>query len=88
MQAGLSSEDARLVDEIFAHPTSHNIEWRRVRALLERIGEFEEEHNGKWKGQVNGVSFHFGEQHGKDVPVEEVERLRHVLADAGLTPGR
>ncbi len=49
MTAGLDSEHRDTLERIFSHPSSGNIEWRQVRALLESVGTATEEHNGKLK---------------------------------------
>jgi hypothetical protein len=43
----LDSEHRDTLKRIFSHPSSGNIEWRQVRALLVAVGTATEENNGK-----------------------------------------
>ncbi|HTZ27611.1 MAG TPA: hypothetical protein VMC83_26675 [Streptosporangiaceae bacterium] len=72
--------------EIFQHPTSHNIEWRAVRSLLGAVGSVTEQHDGKLAITVGSQTefFHPGGQ--KDVDVQTVVDLRHLLGTAGFGP--
>ena len=47
MTAEVSAAHRKTLEEIFGHPSSANIEWRRVRSLLEALGAATEERNGK-----------------------------------------
>ena len=49
MTKELDNEQRDTLKRIFSHPSSGNIEWRQVRALLEAVGTATEEHNGKLK---------------------------------------
>jgi hypothetical protein len=44
----LGSHHLATAEKILAHPTSHNLEWRDVTALLKEIGSIEEEANGRF----------------------------------------
>ncbi len=71
----------KIIDKIFAHPTSHNIEWRELIAALKSIGSVEEVSNGKYHFTHNGRTLTFDEPGAKDVSEEEILRLRRFLND-------
>ena len=41
--------------QIFAHPLSHNIEWRAARSLLEAVGTVTARHDGKVAIEIGSV---------------------------------
>ena len=49
MTTNLDCERHNTLEKIFSHPSSGNVEWRQVRALLEGVGTVTEEHNGRLK---------------------------------------
>lgn len=71
---------------IFAHPTSANIEWRKVLSLLEAVGSVDEEHNGKFKVTVGPETEVLERPLHKDVDKQMVVDLRRMLTEAGLAP--
>ena len=82
----LTSRHRDTVEEIFAHPTSHNIEWRHVIPLLEHVGEVTEEHNGKVKVTLGPETEVFHRPRDKDIDVQMVVDLRRMLTNAGYNP--
>ena len=91
--ASLTGSHLRTYDRIFQHPISHNLEWRDVRAMLGRIGQLEEEHNGNLKVTRNGQVIVLHPPRTKDVAeMDEIMTLRHFLehseAAAPDTPER
>ena len=82
----LTSRHRDTVDEIFRHPTSHNIEWRHVISLLEHVGEVSEEHNGKVKVTLGPETETFHRPRHKDIDVQMVVDLRRMLTNAGYNP--
>jgi hypothetical protein len=74
------------LERIFSHPTSANIEWRQVLALLEAVGSVTEEHNGNFKVTLGGETEVLRPPRGKDVDKQMVVDLRRMLASAGLAP--
>ncbi len=86
MATHLNNHHRRTVEEIFAHPTSANIEWRDVLSLLEAVGTVEEEHNGKFKVALGPEAEVIHPPHGKDIDKGLVADLRRMLAEAGLAP--
>jgi hypothetical protein len=86
LTADLTGEHHDTLERIFRHPTSGNIEWRQVRALLEAVGTATEEHNGKLKVTVGGETEVLQPPRGKDVDQETIAELRRLLRRAGLAP--
>jgi hypothetical protein len=76
----LAGSHLRTYNSIFRHPVAHNLEWREVRALLERLGQVAEEPNGNLKVSRNGQTLVLRPPRTKDVAeIEEVMSLRHFL---------
>lgn len=72
--------------QIFQHPTSHNIEWRPVLSLLGAVGSVTEQHDGKVVITVGSQTEFFHPAGKKDVDVQTVVDLRHLLGTAGFGP--
>jgi hypothetical protein len=75
----LDSEQRRTLEQIVDHRSGANIEWRQVRALLEALGTVTEEHNGKVRVTIGGVSEVFQPPREKDVDEELLSDLRRML---------
>jgi hypothetical protein len=88
MNAGLSPRHGDTVEQIFSHPSSGNIEWREVRALLESIGAAHEEHNGKFKVTLGGETEVLVAPQAKDIDQQMIVDLRRMLKRAGYAPDR
>ncbi len=86
MTTHLNNHHRRTVEEIFAHPTSANIEWHDVVSLLEAVGEVTEEHNGKLKVSLGPETEVIHPPRGKDVDKGLVADLRRMLTEAGFAP--
>ena len=80
MNGSLDSEKRKTLEQIVDHRSGANIEWRQVRALLEALGRVTEEHNGKVKVTIGGVSEIFQPPREKDVDEELLSDLRRLLA--------
>jgi hypothetical protein len=76
----LDNEQRKTLEQIVDHRSGANIEWRHVRALLEALGTVTEEHNGKVRVTVDGVSEVFERPREKDVDEELLSDLRRLLA--------
>jgi len=76
----LDNEQRKTLEQIVDHRSGANIEWRHVRALLEALGTVTEEHNGKVRVTVDGVSEVFEPPREKDVDEELLSDLRRMLA--------
>ena len=78
--APLTGSHLRAYKAIFQHPVSHNLEWRSVRSLLEKLGHVAEEPNGNLKVTRNGQTLVLHPPRTKDVAeTEELMALRHFL---------
>ena len=88
MDEGLNPRHGDTVEQIFSHPSSGNIEWRRVLALLESIGAADEEHNGKFKVTLGGETEVLVAPRGKDVDQRMIVDLLRMLKRAGYAPER
>src|SRR5580658_507167 len=76
----LTGSHLRTYRTIFQHPISHNLEWRAVRALLEKLGRVDEEPNGNLKVIRNGQALVLHPPRSKEVAEEhELMALRHFL---------
>ena len=82
----LDSHHRKTVEQIFAHPTSHNIQWHDVLSLLKAAGEAEEVHDGRYKVTLGGETQTFDAPKGHDVDTQQVVDLRRMLKGAGLEP--
>ena len=76
----LDNEQRKTLEEIVDDRSGANIEWRQVRALLEALGTVTEEHNGKVRVTIGGVSEVFQPPREKDVDEELLSDLRRMLA--------
>ena len=79
----LSNHHRTTLRQILQHPVSHNIEWRSVVSLLEAVGSVTEHHDGKLAVTVGSQTVFLDRPPGKDVSVETVADLRHLLTVAG-----
>jgi hypothetical protein len=86
LTADLDSEHRNTLRRIFGHPSSGNIEWRQVRALLEAVGTATEEHNGRLRVIVGDETEVLQPPHGKDIDQQMIVDLRRMLSRAGLAP--
>jgi hypothetical protein len=80
---GLNADHRRTLAKIFEHPPSENVEWRRVRSLLEALGAATQEPNGKLRVELYGEVEVFDPPRGKDVDKQMLVDLRHMLSHAG-----
>ncbi len=71
---------------IFQHPTSHNIEWADVASLLAAVGSIVEHRDGKFEVRVGSDVRYLDRPKHKDIDVQLIVDLRHMLTDAGYRP--
>ena len=81
----LDSEHRNTVEQIFHRPSSGNVEWRRVRSLLEAVASSVEEDGGNVRVTLGGETETFRRPHGKDVDQQMLVDLRRMLSRAGIT---
>ncbi len=83
----LSGRHRDTIAQIFAHPTSHNIEWHAVVSLLDAVGTtVNTSHDGKIDVTVGTEKYFFEPPRSKDVEEQTVLDLRHLLEAAGYQP--
>jgi hypothetical protein len=82
----LDAEHRDTVEQIFARRSSGNVEWRRVRSLLDAVATVTEEHNGKLRVSLGGEIEVLVPPHGKDVDTQMLVDLRRMVTSAGITP--
>jgi len=78
----LNSDHRDVMKQLFAVPASENIEWRKVRSLLEALGSVTEEHNGKLKVELGGEVEVLQPPRGKDIDRQMIVDLRRMLSHA------
>lgn len=74
------------LQQIFEHPTSHNIEWHAVTSLLQTVGTVSTRHDGKLVVKLGDELEFLDPPVGKDVDDQMVTDLRRMLASAGYNP--
>jgi hypothetical protein len=84
--AEVSAAHRKTLEEIFGHPSSANIEWRRVRSLLEALGAATEERNGKLRITLGAETEVLQPPRGKDIDRQLIVDLRRMLGRAGFVP--
>jgi hypothetical protein len=82
----LSNRHRDALGKIFDRPSSGNVEWQEVLALLEAVGDVVEESNGRYRVTLGAETEVFDRPHGKDVDVQVLVDLRRMLRNAGLEP--
>ncbi len=87
MTGHLDAEHRNTVEQIYNRPSSSNVEWRRVRSLLEAVGTVVEEHDGRLRVTLGDETETFDRPHGKDVGEQMLVDLRRMLTGAGVTEG-
>jgi len=82
----LDAEHRTTVEQIFARPSSSNVEWRRVDSLIRAVATEVEDDGGKVQVTVAGETEVFERPSGKDVDTQMLVDLRRMLSRAGVTP--
>ena len=85
MHAGLTSHHRDTLKQIFARPSSGNVEWQRVLTLLEAIGATTRHRDGKLEVAIGSEKEILQPPHGKDVDVQMLVDLRRMLTTAGFS---
>ncbi len=86
INAQIHGHNRAVLGRTFHHPTSHNPERRAVIAFVRRIGSAEEKRDERWGFTLAGRSATFLSPRDKDMDPREVEHLRHLMQDTGLSP--
>ena len=79
----MNTEHRRTLEMITGHRGTRNVEWHRVRSLLEAVGTVRDEHNGKLEVTVGRERLVFQPPHGKDVDEQTLVDIRRLLERAG-----
>jgi hypothetical protein len=82
----IDADQRRVVEQIFARPSSGNVEWRHVRSLLDAVADVTEEHNGRLRVTLGDETEVLDPPHGKDVDAQMLVDLRRMLTRAGIEP--
>lgn len=82
----LDAHHRKTVEKLFAHPTSHNIQWHDVLSLLEGVAEVAEVHEGRYRVTLGTETETFTAPRGHDIDTQMVVDLRRMLKGAGITP--
>ena len=81
----VSTSHRRTLEEIFRHPQAHNLEWRRVVALIAEIGDVDKKPDNEFVFKVAGKRHAMRRPHHKDLTGDEMIELRHFLTQAGVS---
>jgi hypothetical protein len=73
------------LEEIFRHPQAHNLEWRRVVALVAEIGAVEEKPDNEFVFEIAGKRHVMHRPHHKDLTSDGLIELRRFLTLAGVS---
>ena len=76
MKFKLGHAHRNVYDAIMRRPSSHNINWRDVRAMLSVIADVTEEANGSLKVRLNGKSLLLHPAHHKEIGTDD--QLGHL----------
>jgi hypothetical protein len=82
----LSGHHRATAERLFAHPTSHNVEWHDVMSLLSHVGTVVEEHNHRYIVTIGDETETFDRPQHDDVDTQQIVDLRRMLTNAGITP--
>jgi hypothetical protein len=82
----LSNHHRSTLREIFDHQSTGNVEWRKVRSLLEAVGTVEQEHDGKLKVTLGPETEVLHMPRHKELDRQTVVDLRRMLTGAGFGP--
>ena len=76
----------KVLQALFAHPVSHNIDFKDVVSVLEELGAEIDNKSGNRIGvKLNGHSAAFSHAH-HDLPIEEVMQFKKFLTACGVDP--
>jgi len=76
----ISGSHRRTLDAILRHPVAHNLEWKDVVSLFEKLGAVEQKANSEFVFQVGGERLILRKPHSKDLEPAEVAELRKFVS--------
>ncbi|MFJ2369874.1 hypothetical protein [Microbacterium sp. NPDC087665] len=83
--AHLSEHHRKTLSHLEQHPTSHNLEWPDVLALLAEVADVTEEHNGTFRVRLGRSELFLKKPHHKDIDEQTTLDVRRLLRDAGIS---
>jgi hypothetical protein len=84
--SGMNHRHRKVLQALFAHPTSANIHLSDVETVLADLGaELETSSHGRLTVRLNGQARTFAHA-GRTVPPDEVRQIRRFLEEAGIDP--
>ncbi|MFA7275983.1 MAG: hypothetical protein WC043_04205 [Pseudobdellovibrionaceae bacterium] len=83
----MNHHSQKVLESIFAHPVSANIDFKDVEHVLTDLGAAIEEKSGnRISIEMDGRSVILHRPHQHSLPKEEVAQLRGFLIDCGIDP--
>ena len=82
----LHAGERHTLDAVFAHPIARNLEWRRVERLFAALGSVEPLGGGRHLLRLGLEHLTLETPRTKDMPLDDVLALRHLLQRAGFGP--
>ena len=82
----LDGHHRAMVERIFRHPVSHNIQWHDVLSLLESVAVVTGEQDGRYTVTLGSETQTFDAPRHHDIDEQQVIDLRRMLRGAGITP--
>jgi hypothetical protein len=79
----LSGRHRDTLRHVLARPSSRNVEWHAVVAMLREVGKVEERGAGVIEVTANGRTLMLPRPHGKDVSTDDLVELRRFLEGLG-----
>ena len=83
----MHKKDTKIINKLFSHPISMNIEWNEVKHLLETLGaEIDNTHHSHVKIKLGNEVKTFKTFHKMLGDKHEIKELQHMLEKAGYAP--
>lgn len=83
----MSHHNQKILEAIFAHPVSANIDFKEVEHALASVGvTIEEKAANKVSLSMDGRSITIHRPHQHTLPKDEVATIRGFLIDCGISP--
>jgi len=84
----VNSHNRKTRDAILGHPAPRDIEWTQFINMWEDVADdVEQEHGDRLSVSLNGHREVFHRSHNGRVPIEDIERARHLLASTPQDQG-